>query len=90
MWEHTDGCAKQFSCSSTNYILSCLSLEFSIIIYILVGAPKHRKYLVGGLHDRYKRILKLAMSKILNPELILDNPFFSSSCRFMKMNKIKP
>ena len=66
---------------------------YCFIIFIIlnraVGAPGKWKDLVYGLNDRDKRMIKPKMENILNPELIRDNPKISSSCRFMKTNKIK-
>ena len=36
----------------------------------------HGKYVVGGLNVRDKRMLKLAMAKLFNTELIHDDPIF--------------
>ena len=41
-----------------------------IIVDRALGAPGHGKYVVDGLNDRDKRMLKLAMAKLLNLELI--------------------
>ena len=32
MWYHMDGCAKQYRCASEIYLLSCLNLEFYIVV----------------------------------------------------------
>ena len=42
----------------------------------LVGVPVNGKYVVDGLNDRNKQIIKLEMTKLLNPELIRDDPIF--------------
>ena len=44
MWDHTDGCAKQYICSYDIYLLSCIYLECFIIIDRAVDAPVHGKY----------------------------------------------
>ena len=62
MWDHTDDCANQYCCASAIYLLSCLTLEFSIIIYKAARAPTNGKYVVYGLNARFKRMLKLEMS----------------------------
>ena len=89
MWDHMDGCANQYRCTPYIYLLSFLALNFSIIIDIEVGEPRNGKDVVDGLNCRDKWMLKLEMSKLLNTKLIRDDPTFSSSCRFMKMNNIK-
>ena len=43
-------------------------LEFSIIVDIEEGTPGHLKYVVYCLNDRDKRMLKLSMENLLNPE----------------------
>ena len=54
-----------------------LLYNFIIIIDREVGAPVHGKYCFGGLNAKYKRTLKLAMEKLVNPELIKDDQFLS-------------
>ena len=76
MWDHTDNWSKQYNFASSVYPISCLALEFFIIIDRVVGAPGNRKYVADGLNDRDKLILKLSMAKLLNPELIQDEPIF--------------
>ena len=61
-----NGCAKKYNFSSDIYLLSCIDLYFIIIIDRVVGAPKHRKYVVDGLNAREKWMINLAMSKISN------------------------
>ena len=74
MWDHTYSCAKQYHCEYDIYLLSCLDLELRIIIYKAVGEPGHGKDVVDGMNVRDKRIIKLSMAKILNTELIYDDP----------------
>ena len=76
MWDHTDGCANQYCCTSVICLISCLALEFSIIIDISVQSPGHGNDVVGGLNARDKRMLKLAIPKLLDINLIRDNPSF--------------
>ena len=60
MWYHMDGCANQYSCASDIYLLSCLTLEYSIIIInIAVVSPVNGKDVEDGLNDRDKLMLKL-------------------------------
>ena len=89
MWDYTDGCAKQYHCTYDIYLLSCIDLEFCIIIEREIGAPGHEKYVDDSLNSRDKQMIKLEMENILNPELICGDPNFPSSCRFTKMNKTK-
>ena len=76
MWDHINDCAKQNLCKSDIYLLSCLALELCIIIYKVVGAPGHGKDLVDIIYYRDKHTLKLTMDKLLNSELIRDDPNF--------------
>ena len=39
--DQTDGCAKHDCCASDIYLLSCLAIEFSIIVDIAVETPRH-------------------------------------------------
>ena len=64
LWDHTDGCAKKYHCASAIYLLSCLALEFSIIIDRELVESGHGKYMVYGMNDIYKWMLKLAMENI--------------------------
>ena len=68
MWDHMDGCTKQYHCASAIYIISCLALVFYIVIEISVGSPVHGKDVIDCLNPRDKRMLNLEMEKILNPE----------------------
>ena len=70
MWEHTDVCVKQYYRETDIYLLSCLALEFYIIIDRAVLAPVHKKYVVDVLNATEKQMLKLLMKKILNTKLI--------------------
>ena len=70
MWDHTDGCTKQYRCESSIYLLSCIALEFSIIIYRAVVSPINGKYVVDSINVIYKWMIKLAIAKLLNTKLI--------------------
>ena len=73
MWDHTDGCTKQYHYESYIYLRSFLDLQFCIIIDRVFGAPGHGKCVVGGLNAIYKCMFKLVMSYLLNPELSCDD-----------------
>ena len=60
------GWENQYCCTYDIYIISFLYLESCITIDRYVGAPVSDKYVVGGSNSRDKRILKLAMTNILN------------------------
>ena len=89
MWDCTDDFENQYHCTSSFYLLSCLALESSIIIYIEVRATVHVKCLGNSLNDINKQMLKLVMENLLNLKLIRNDPIFSNSCRFIKTKKIK-
>ena len=74
IWDHTSGCEKQYRCALSIYLLSCLALQFYIIIYRAVGAPRHGKDAVGGFNGRDKQMLKSSMENLLNPELTRYDP----------------
>ena len=67
---------KKYCCASAIYLLSCLVLEFSVTIDKSVEAPRNEKDMVDGVNAIYGRRLKLATAKLLNPELIQDEPIF--------------
>ena len=52
LWDHTDGCANHYCCASAIYLLSCIALEFSIIIDRTVIEPWYGKYVIDGLNAR--------------------------------------
>ena len=74
MWYHTYDDTNHYRCTSDIYLLSCLALEIIIIIDWGVGAPRHGRYVVNSLNDRYKQIFESAMEKLLNTKLIQDDP----------------
>ena len=60
-------------CISYVYIImSCFKI--SIIVDISVGAPGRGKYLVDGMNNIDKWMIKLEMANLLNPWLVLDDP----------------
>ena len=63
------------------FIYYLVLLYIFIIIDREVGAPGHVKYFYG-LNDRYKLILKLAVKKLLNPEIIHYDHIF----KFMEVH----
>ena len=50
IWEYTDGCAEQYRCASSLYLMSVISKCYSVIIYRGISAPGHGKEGVGGLN----------------------------------------
>ena len=74
MWNHTYGCANHYRCALAIYILPCIALEFSIIVDRIVEAPGHKKDMVDVMNYIDKWMLKLAITKLLNTELIIYDP----------------
>ena len=67
MWDHTDGCTKQYRCAKALYLLSCLAAEFDIIIDRLVDAPGHGKDVVDGMNAQDKVYLRHKMITATDP-----------------------
>ena len=65
-----DGNVKQYHYALDIQLLSRRGLNIIIVVDREVGAPGHGKYVVGGLNNRYKLMLRLEMEKLLNLELI--------------------
>ena len=70
------GFAKWYCFVSVIYILSCIDLEFCIIIDRYIGSPLHVKDDVDCINVRDKNMLNLEMAKLLNTESIHDNSNF--------------
>ena len=83
MCDHKDGCVKQYHCAYSIFPLSCLALEFSIIIDRAVGECGYVRDVADGQKDIDKWMVKLEMENLLNPELIQDDPFF----KFIRAHK---
>ena len=61
IWEHTDGCTKQYRCAKALHLLSYLATEFDITIDRQIDAPGHGKDVVDGLNAQDKVYLRKAM-----------------------------
>ena len=61
IWEHTDGCTKQYRCAKALHLLSYLATEFEITIDRQIDAPGHGKDVVDGLNAKDKVYLRKAM-----------------------------
>ena len=53
-WDQTDGCAKQYMCSITYYMMYLVSKSYQFLDRD-VDAPGHGKYLVDGFNAVQKR-----------------------------------
>ena len=69
MWDHTDGCAKQYRCSIAYYFLSFLSQRYQIVIDRAVDTPGHGKDVVDGFNAVQKRYLASCLRKRNTPEV---------------------
>ena len=67
IWENTDGCAEQYRCASTLYLMSVISKTYSLIIDRGISAPGHGKEVVDGLNAFDKRCIYHLMSKVQLP-----------------------
>ena len=50
MWDQTDGCAKQYGCYISYYMMSYLSESYQIVLGRAVYTPGHGKYVVDGFN----------------------------------------
>ena len=67
IWENTDGCAEQYICASSIYLMSFLSQSHSIIIDRGISAPGNGKELVDGPNSVDKRYMYQLMYNIQIP-----------------------
>ena len=67
IWENTDGCADQYICASSLYLMSFLSQRHSIIMYWVIIALGHRKEVVGGINAIYTRCIYQLISNAQLP-----------------------
>ena len=67
IWENTDGCAEQYRCATTLYLISMFSRAFSVIIYRGISTPGHGIEVVDVLNDIYKRFLFQSISTLQLP-----------------------
>ena len=62
-----DGCAEQYRCASTLYLMSVMSQCYSIIIDRDISAPRHEKELVDVLNAVDKRYIYQMMFDVQLP-----------------------
>ena len=68
MRDQTDGCAKQYMCSISYYLMSYLSKSYQIVIDRDVDTPGHGKYVVNGFNTVQKRYLATCLRMRSTPE----------------------
>ena len=57
MWDQTDVCTKQYSCSIAYYLVSFLSKSYQIVLDGAVDTPRHGKDVVDGFNAFRKLFL---------------------------------
>ena len=67
IWENTDGCAEQYRCASSLYLMSVMSKTYFIIIDRGIIAPEHGKEVADGLNSVDDRYIYQLMSKVQLP-----------------------
>ena len=67
IWENTDGCAEQYICAISLYLMSFLSQRHSIIFDWGISAPIHGKEVVDGLNSIDKWYMYQLMSTVQLP-----------------------
>ena len=58
VWEDTDGCAKQYRCALSKYLMTMLSSSYAVIMDCAINAPSHGNNVICGLNANEKRYLK--------------------------------
>ena len=58
VWEDSYGCAKQYGCDLTIYLMTMLSFSYGIITDHEINAPGYGNNVVDVLNETYKRYLK--------------------------------
>ena len=58
IFEDTDGCAKQYRCTTAIHLLSVFYARKNGCIDKAIGAPGHDKGLLDGINACYKQYLK--------------------------------
>ena len=67
IWDHTDGCSKQYRCAKAFYFLSWLSHKWGVVIDRAIGAPGHGKDIVDAINAVDKRLLRDYMRALKQP-----------------------
>jgi hypothetical protein len=68
LFDHIDGCAKQYRCGTVLYLLALLAVSYGIVINRAVGAPGHGKCEVDGGNAVDERYIKTKMCLIEAPD----------------------
>ena len=68
IWDQTDGCANQYRCSISYYLMSYLSTSYQIVLDRAVDTPGHRKDVADGFNAFQKRYLATCLRMCSTPE----------------------
>ena len=58
VWKYTDGCAKEYMCALSIYLMTVLSSLSDIMIDCAINSPRHGKNVVDGFNTTETRYLK--------------------------------
>ena len=68
MWDQTDVCTNQYSCSIAYYLMSFLPKSYKIVLDISIDTPDHEKYVVDGFNAVQKLYLATCLRMRSTPE----------------------
>ena len=64
IWENAAGCAEEYRCASSLYLISVMSQCYSIIMYPGISAHGHSKEVLYVLNSFYKRYIYPLISNV--------------------------
>ena len=73
IWENTYGCAEQYRCATTLYLLLMLSREYNIVNDHGVGLPGYEKYVVDDFNATLKCFFTTLMTTVQLPGTDTNN-----------------
>ena len=68
MWDQTDGCAKQYRCSISYYLMSYLSTSYQLVLDRAMNTPGNEKDVVDGFNAVKKLYLASFLRMRSTPE----------------------
>ena len=68
IWDQKYGCAKQYRCSISYYLMSFLSKSYQIVLDRNIDTPVHVKDVVDGFNAVQKRYLAICLRMRSMPE----------------------
>ena len=69
MWDQTYGCAKQYRCSISYYMMHFLSKSYQIVLDRDVDTPGDVKYVLNGFNYVHKQYLATCLIISSTPEV---------------------